>query len=295
MRGLRLKMAVLAGGLALALLAPQAGAFVTALLQLAQMTSLVLEAKKRYDQLEDTIETVEKHQQRAAGVIAQVGRIRQQLGNSWRRLYGDSVGLVGSSLALPADLQAAAGGLVSTLSGASGANTPAQDWRAYAGQPADASALASQLGLPAGSKAAEALEKGLAATQRGEALGIAARQAAAIASRVARRAQQSGDEQKRASTLERASETALLQKMIAAQLTANDLLQALVQAQAAAAAVGTLPAEEDARRRNAALALQVANQQAWEAERARQAALAGPDDVADGIAGLYSLAWARTP
>ena len=300
MKGRNLKVLALAAGLALALLAPRAdailglGAIISAIVDGSEMAALVAEAKKRHTQLTKTIETVEKYQQRAAGEIAVVGRIRQQLGSSWRQLYGDSAELVSSALSLPADLQAAAGGLVGTLSGAPGAASPAQEWRAYAGQPADAAALASRLGLPAGSKAAEALGQGLAATQRAEALGIAARTAAAIASRVGAQAKRAGDEQKRTRTLERASETALLQKMIAAQLTTNDLLQALVQAEAAAAAVQTLPAEEEARRRNAALAAQEAGQQAWEAERARQAGLAGPDDVADGIAGLYSLAWART-
>lgn len=300
MRGRKRKVAALAAGLALALLAPRTdalpgvGAIISAIVDGSEMATLVAEAKKRHTQLTKTIETVEKYQQRAAGEIAVVGRIQQQLGAAWRRLYGDPTELVQATLALPADVRAHAGGLVDALSGAAGADTPAQEWRAYAGRPADPAALASRLGLAPDSRAAGALREGLAATQRAEALGIAARAAAAIASRAAARARQAGDEQKRTQTLERASETALLQKMIAAQLTANDLLQALVQAEAAAAAVQTLPAEEEARRRNGALAAQAAGQQAWQAERNRQAALAGPNDVADGIAGLYSLAWART-
>lgn len=260
-----------------------------------KLAKLLEEAKKRHDQLVDTIEEVEKYQERAAGVISEVGRMPQQLGGQWRKMYSATTAPLHTTLQLPGDLQASAGGLVDTLSGVTGAATPADGWRAYTGPSADPAPLITRLGRTATSPTAGVLQASQAYSQRREALAIATRAAAADASTAAARAKQVADAQKGRPMLERASETALLQRMIAAQLTTNDLLQVLVQSQALAAAAATAPVEEEVRRRNEALRLLQAELDKWEAERARQAALSAPDDFEVSTGDLYSLDWARTP
>ena len=294
MRNARWIPAGLAVALALLLLAQPARPFLGSVLLIAQTTALVAEAKKRYDQLTDTIDQVKATKSRIEGAVSSVGNMVQQLGSDWRSLYADATGLVSSTLSLPSDLRSGGGDLWDSLVAAPASSNPLDEWRAYTGTPATAAALANALGAD-GYDPADPVTKTLAgslrALQRAEALGAGVRQASRGLASATKSAKAANDKQREQAQLETASQTALLQKLVAAQLTANELLAALAQVEGLAAASGTLQAEEASRQLNAYAAEAAASQAALDAELARQAALRRPGWAQDGANRLFSLAW----
>ncbi len=284
----------LALALALLLLAQPARPFFGAILLIAQTTKLVAEAERRYSQLSDTLDQVEATKERIEGAVSSVGNMVQQLGADWRSLYADATGLVSSTLSLPADLRAGGGDLWDSLQATTGSSDPLAEWRAYTGTPATASALATALGAD-GSDPSDPVTKTLAgslrALQRAEALGAGVRQASRGLASATKTAKAANDKQREQAKLETASQTALLQKLVAAQLTANELLAALAQVEGLSAASGTLQAEEASRRRNAYAAEAAASKAALDAETARIAALRDPAWAQNGANRLFSLSW----
>ena len=278
--------------------APQAKAILGSILQIAQMAtlvsntaSLVSEAEKRFTQLTNTIGEVRRMKDRIEGKVAEVGTIATQLGSGWRGLYAGSAALLQDTMTLPADLRSAHGDLFDSLTGMAGSSAPAADWRAYTGSPVSATALANTLGAKPGSRLAETLKASLATLQRTETLGTAVRQAVRSASETAQSATVANKKHRETAQLEKASQAALLQKLVAAQLTANELLAAMAQVQGISAAAGTLETEERSRSRNAAAAELAASRAALEAERARIQAMRKPGAAETGVEGLFSLSW----
>ena len=273
-------------------------AIIGSLLQIAQMAtlvsntaSLVAEAEKRFNQLTDTIGEVRRMKDRIEGKIAEVGTIATQLGSGWRDLYASPAALLQEALALPADLRAAHGDLFDSLTGMAGSSAPATEWRAYTGTPVSATDLADTLGAQPGSRLAETLKASLGTLQRTETLGTAVRQAVRSSSGTARSATAANEKHRETAQLEKASQAALLQKLVAAQLTANELLASMAQVQGISAAAGTLETEERSRSRNAAAAELAASRAALEAERARIESLRKPGAAETGVEGLFSLSW----
>lgn len=284
----------LALALALLLLAQPARPFFGALLLIAQTTKLVVEAEKRYSQLSDTLDQVEATKERIEGAVSSVGNMVQQLGADWRSLYARSTGLVSSTLSLPADLRSGGGDLWDSLQATTGSAEPLAEWRSYTGAPATVSALAAALGADGTDPAdpvTKSLAGSLAALQRAEALGAGVRQASRNLAAATKTAKAANDKQREQAKLETASQTALLQKLVAAQLTANELLAALAQVEGLSAAAGTLEAEQASRSRNEFAAEAAASKAALDAELARQAALRQPDWAQNGANRLFSLAW----
>ncbi len=300
MRSRSIQVAVVVAALAMA--AAPLPAFIDAILQVAQMGTLVsntasilTEARKRFEQLTDTIEEIDSMQDRLAGEAATIGTITTQLGSGWRGLYADATDLVRDTVALPADLRASGGDLFDSLTSAPGSEPPAREWRAYTGAPVPAARLASALGVVPGSAGARALEASLEALQRAETLGTSTRQAARAATAAVQSARAANEQHRAQANLDNASQTALLQKLIATQLTTNELLGALAQVEALAAASGTLEAEERQRRRNAYAREMEQSRRELEAERSRLAALRDPDWTRDGVHRLYGLGWLTAP
>ena len=277
---------------------PPGKAFIGSLLQIAQMgtlvsntASLIREAEKRFDQLTSTIGEVRRMKERIEGEVAEVGGIANQLGSSWRELYSGSAALLEDAMSLPSDLRAAHGDLFDSLTGKTGSSAPATEWRAYAGVPVSAADLAETLGAGPGSALARTVETSLKALQRTETLGTAVRQAVRSSSETARSATAANSKHRETAHLEKASQAALLQKLVAAQLTANELLASMAQVQGISAAAGTLTAEEQSRSRNAAAAALAASKSALVAERARIEAMQTAGAAETGVSGLFSLAW----
>ncbi len=273
-------------------------AVIGSILQIAQMgtlvsntASLLAEAEKRFDQLTETIGDIRGMKDRIEGRVASVGSIATQLGPGWRDLYADPAALLHDSVSLPSDLRAAHGDLFDSLAGTAGSSLPAADWRAYTGNPVGATDLAKTFGATPGSTAARAIEASLAALQRTETLGTAVRQAVRSASETARSAQAANEQHRDPAQLQNASQAALLQKILAAQLTQNELLVSMAQVQGISAAAGTLETEERSRSRNAAAAEMEASRAALEAERARIRSLQKPGATETGVEGLFSLSW----
>ena len=277
---------------------PQGKAFIGSLLQIAQMgtlvsntASLLREAEKRFDQLTSTIGEVSRMKERIEGDVAEVGGIVNQLGSGWRELYSGSAALLEDAMSLPSDLRAAHGDLFDSLTGKAGSSAPATQWRAYAGVPVSAADLADTLGAQPGTALARTVETSLKALQRTETLGTAVRQAVRSSSETARSATAANSKHRETVHLEKASQAALLQKLVAAQLTANELLASMAQVQGISAASGTLAAEEQSRSRNAAAAALAASKSALVAERARIEAMQTAGAAETGVSGLFSLAW----
>ena len=277
---------------------PQGKAFIGSLLQIAQMgtlvsntASLVREAERRFTQLTSTIGEVRRMKDRIEGEVAEVGGIVDQLGSSWRDLYSGSAALLEDAMSLPSDLRAAHGDLFDSLTGTAGSPAPATEWRAYAGVPFSATDLADTLGAQPGTALARTVETSLRTLQRTETLGTAVRQAVRSSSETARSATAANREHRDTGHLEKASQAALLQKLVAAQLTANELLASMAQVQGISAAAGTLAAEEQSRSRNAAAAALAASKSALEAERARIEARQTAGAAETAVSGLFSLAW----
>ena len=273
-------------------------AILGSILQIAQMgtlvsntASLVSEAEKRFDQLTETIGDIRGMKDRIEGRVASVGSIVTQLGSGWRDLYGDSAALLQDALSLPSDLRAAHGDLFDSLTSTAGSSQPAADWRAYTGNPVAVTDLADTFGASPGSSVAKALEASLGALQRTETLGTAVRQAVRSSSETARSAKAANEKHREPAQLQNASQAALLQKILAAQLTQNELLASMAQVQGISAAAGTLEVEERSRSRNAVAAELAASKAALEAERARIRARQEPGAAESGVEGLYSLAW----
>ena len=295
----RRRIAAVAACAALALAAaPPGKAIVGAILQVAQMgtlvsntASLVREAEKRFDQLTETMGDIRGMKDRIEGEASSVGSIATQLGSGWRNLYADSTALLQDALSLPSDLRDAHGDLFDSLTSTAGSSLPAAEWRAYTGTPVSATDLASTLGAAPGSPVAETVEASLGALQRRETLGTAVRQAARSASETARSARAANERHREPAQLRNASQAALLQKILAAQLTQNELLASMAQVQGISAAAATLEAEERARSRNAAAAAMADSRSALEAERARIQALQKAGAAETGVSGLFSLAW----
>lgn len=295
----RRRIAAVAACAALALAAaPPGKAIVGAILQVAQMgtlvsntASLVREAEKRFDQLTETMGDIRSMKDRIEGEASSVGSIATQLGAGWRDLYGDSAALLQDALSLPSDLRDAHGDLFDSLTSTAGSSLPAAEWRAYTGTPVSATDLASTLGAAPGSPVAETVEASLGALQRRETLGTAVRQAVRSTSETARSARAANERHREPAQLRNASQAALLQKILAAQLTQNELLASMAQVQGISAAAATLEAEERARSRNAAAAAMADSRSALEAERARIQALQKAGAAETGVSGLFSLAW----
>lgn len=295
----RRRILVVAACAALLLAAARPGmAILGSILQIAQMgtlvsntASLVREAEKRFDQLTETIGDVRGMKDRIEGEIASVGSIATQLGSGWRDLYADSNALLQDAISLPSDLRNAHGDLFDSLTSTAGSSSPAAEWRAYTGNPVSVTELAGTLGAAPGSPVAQALHASLGALQRTETLGTAVRQAVRSSSETARSAKAANEKHREPGQLQNASQAALLQKILAAQLTQNELLASITQVQGISAAAGTLDVEERSRARNAAAADLAASRAALEAERARIRALQEPGAAESGVEGLYSLAW----
>lgn len=295
----RRRIAAVAACAALALAAaPPGKAIVGAILQVAQMgtlvsntASLVREAEKRFDQLTETMGDIRSMKDRIEGEVTSVGSIATQLGSGWRNLYADSTALLQDALSLPSDLRDAHGDLFDSLTSTAGSSLPAAEWRAYTGTPVSATDLASTLGAAPGSPVAETVEASLGALQRRETLGTAVRQAVRSTSETARSARAANERHREPAQLRNASQAALLQKILAAQLTQNELLASMAQVQGISAAAATLEAEERARSRNAAAAAMADSRSALEAERARIQALQKAGAAETGVSGLFSLAW----
>ena len=151
--------------------------------------------------------------------------------------------------------------------------------------------LASTLGAKPGSAVARTVAASLGALQRTETLGTAVRQAVRSASETARSAKVTNEKHREPTQLQNASQAALLQKILAAQLTQNELLASMAQVQGISAAAGTLETEERSRQRNDAAAGLAASKAALEAERARIRAMQEPGAAETGMEGLFSLAW----
>ena len=288
----------LAACLALLLAVAPLKAFIGSILQVAQMATLVSntasllqEAEKRFTQLTSTIGEIQGMKDRIEGEVSAVGNMATQLGQGWQGLYASSTGLVQDTLSLPKDLRTAHGGLFDSLTAAAGSATPAADWRGYTGAPVSASALSATLGAEPGDRVAKTLEAALGALQRKETLGTAVRQAARSASETVRSAQAANAKHRETASLEKSSQTALLQKLMAAQLTANELLASLAQVQGIAAAAGTLETEERSRRRNAVASETAASKAALDAERVRIQGLRKNGAAAAGVQALFSLGW----
>ena len=300
MRALRGKrILVVAAVTVLLVVAARPGrAFIGAILQVAQMAtlvsntaSLVAEAEKRFDQLTDTIGDVRGMKDRIEGKLTSVGDVAKQLGSGWRDLYGDSTELLQDALSLPSDLREAHGDLFDSLTSTAGSSLPAAEWRAYTGNPVGLTVLADTFGATPGSPVAKALESSLGALQRTETLGTAVRQAVRTSSETAKSAKAANEEHRKPLQLQNASQAALLQKILAAQLTQNELLASMAQVQGISAAAGTLEVEERSRSRNAVAAELAASKAALEAEHARIRALQEPGAAESGMDGLYSLDW----
>ena len=288
----------LAACLALLLAAGPLRAFIGSILQVAQMATLVSntasllqEAEKRFTQLTSTIGEIQGMKDRIEGDVSKVGNMATQLGQGWQGLYAASTGLVQDTLSLPEDLRAAHGDLFDSVTAVAGSATPATGWRGYTGTPVSASALAATLGAAPGDRVAKTLEAALGALQREETLGTAVRQAARSASETVRNAQAANAKHRETANLEKSSQTALLQKLVAAQLTANELLASLAQVQGIAAASGTLDTEERSRRRNAVAAETAASKAALDAERVRTRGLRKDGAASAGVQALFSLGW----
>ena len=273
-------------------------AVIGSILQIAQMgtlvsntASLLREAEKRFDQLTDTIGDIRGMKDRIEGKVASVGSIATQLGSDWRDLYGDSAALLQDALSLPYDLRAAHGDLFDSLTATAGSSAPAANWRAYTGNPVALTDLAESFGASPGGTVANALQASLGALQRTETLGTAVRQAVRSSSETARSAKAANEKHRQPAQLQNASQAALLQKILAAQLTQNELLASMAQVQGISAAAGTLEVEERSRSRNAVAAELAASKAALEAEQARIRALQEPGAAESGMEGLYSLAW----
>ena len=297
LRGRRI-LAVAAAAVLLVAVARPGKAFIGAILQIAQMAtlvsntaSLVSEAEKRFEQLTETIGDVRGMKDRIEGKVASVGSIVNQLGSGWQDLYADSAALLQDAVSLPSDLRAAHGDLFDSLTSTAGSSLPAADWRAYTGNPVGSTDLADTFGAGPGSTVAKALEASFGALQRTETLGTAVRQAVRSSSETARSAKVANEKHREPAQLQNASQAALLQKILAAQLTQNELLAAMAQVQGISAAAGTLDAEERSRSRNAVAAELAASKSALETEHARIRALQEPGAAEAGVDGLYSLAW----
>ena len=297
LRGRRI-LAVAAAAVLLVAVARPGKAFIGAILQIAQMAtlvsntaSLVSEAEKRFEQLTETIGDVRGMKDRIEGKVASVGSIVNQLGSGWQDLYADSAALLQDAVSLPSDLRAAHGDLFDSLTSTAGSSMPAADWRAYTGNPVGLTDLADTFGAGPGSTVAKALEASFGALQRTETLGTAVRQAVRSSSETARSAKVANEKHREPAQLQNASQAALLQKILAAQLTQNELLAAMAQVQGISAAAGTLDAEERSRSRNAVAAELAASKSALETEHARIRALQEPGAAEAGVDGLYSLAW----
>ena len=117
------------------------------------------------------------------------------------------------------------------------------------------------------------------------------RSAARSASETVRDARRANGKHRAATNLEKASQAALLQKLVAAQLTANELLASMAQVQGISAAAGTLGSEAQSKRLNEAAAETAASKAALDAERARIQGLRKVDAAATGVEGLFSLGW----
>lgn len=294
----RRTLAVAACAVLLLAAARPAKAILGSILQIAQMAtlvsntaSLVAEAERRFDQLTDTIGDIRGMKDRIEGKVASVGSIATQLGSGWRDLYSDSAALLQSAMSLPSDLRAAHGGLFDSLTSMTGSSAPATDWRAYTGAPVAAADLARTLGARPGSAVARTLEASLGALQRTETLGTAVRQAVRSSSETARSAKVANEKHREPVQLQNASQAALLQKILAAQLTQNELLASMAQVQGISAAAGTLATEERSRQRNEAAAGLAASRAALEAERARIRAMQEPEAAETAMEGLFSLSW----
>lgn len=288
----------LAACLALLLAAVPLKAIIGSILQIAQMATLVSntasilqEADKRFTQLTSTIGKIEGMKDRIEGKASAVGTMVQQLGTGWQGLYADSTSLVQDAISLPSDLRSAHGGLFDSLTATPGSSDPSADWRSYTGTPVSAADLATTLGAEPGGTVARTLESALGSLQRRETLGTAVRQAARSVSETVRSARAANTKHREPASLEKASQTALLQKLVAAQLTANELLSAMAQVEGISAAEGTLQSEERSRQRNDAAAAQAASRVVLDAERARIQGLRKEDAAAAGVQGLFSLGW----
>ena len=273
-------------------------AIIGTILQVAQMATLVSntasilrEAEKRFTQLTSTIGEIQGMKDRIEGEVSAVGSMAQQLGTGWQGLYAGSLSLVQDTLSLPSDLRTAHGALFDSLTATAGSASPAADWRSYTGTPVSAADLATTLGARPGGTIAQTLESALGSLQRRETLGTAVREAARSASETVRSARAANTKHRETASLEKASQTALLQKLVAAQLTANELLSAMAQVEGISAAEGTLESEERARQRNDAAAAQAASKAALDSERARIRGLQRVDAAAVGVQGLFSLDW----
>ncbi len=291
-----------AGGLALLLALGVAAsplpAVIGSLLQVAQMgtlvsntASLLAEAEKRFDQLTDSLDELESVRDRLSGDVQAVGNMTRQLGTGWQGLYADATALVRDTANLPADLRAVHGDLFDSLTALPGSESPVDEWRAYAGTPVPAGTLMTALGVTPGSRAARTLEASLAALQRAETLGTSTRQAARAANATVQSARTANAQHRQETNLEKASQTALLQKLIATMLTTNELLGALAQVEALTAAAGTLETEERQRRRNAYAQEMTESRRDLEAERLRLANLRDPEWTQNGVHRLYGLGW----
>ena len=288
----------LAACLALLLAAAPVKAIIGSILQIAQMATLVSntasllqEAEKRFTQLTSTIGKIEGMKDRIEGKVSAVGSMVQQLGSGWQGLYAGSTSLLQDTLSLPADLRSAHGDLFDSLTATAGSDLPSANWRAYTGNPVSAAALASALGAEPGGRLAHTLESALGALQRKETLGTAVRQAARATSETVQSAKAANAKQREAANLENASQTALLQKLVAAQLTANELLASLAQVEGIAAAAGTVETEERSKQRNDAAAEMAASKAALDAERARIQSLQSNGAAKAAVQGLFSLGW----
>ncbi len=289
----------LAACLALLLAAAQPGkAILGAILQIAQMATLVsntagilAEAEQRFDQLTSTIGKIEGMKDRIEGKVASVGSMVQQLGTGWQGLYASSTSLVQEALSLPSDLRSAHGDLFDSLTATAGSSSPSAEWRAYTGSPVSAADLAGVLGAKPGGRVAKTLESAMGSLQRKETLGTAVRQAARAVSETVRSAKTANEKHREPANLEKASQAALLQKLVAAQLTANELLASMAQVQGISAAEGTLESEERSKRTNDTAAEIAASKAALDAERGRIRGLQRDGAAAAGVEGLFSLGW----
>ena len=293
----RIGLAVFGAVLGLALARPAAGfldlvgSLVNAISGGASIATLVDEARKRFDQLQDMIDQLQGLQDTVKGELREIGGIAQQLGSGYRGLYTAGVGLVQDTLSLPSDLQVAHGDFLNSLTGAAGSGAPADAWRAYTGQPVAAKAFAGTLGSRPDSRLAEALENAQLAIQRFETLGNAVRQASHNAGRLVAEAATANEKQKEFAQLEKMSQAALLQKIIAVQLATNELLGSLVQIQSLSAAGGTLASEERSRAWNAAARQLAEGRTEVETETARLESLRKAAALETGVGNLFSLDW----
>ena len=138
---------------------------------------------------------------------------------------------------------------------------------------------------------AEALENAQLAIQRFETLGNAVRQASHNAGRLVAEAATANEKQKEFAQLEKMSQAALLQKIIAVQLATNELLGSLVQIQSLSAAGGTLASEERSRAWNAAARQLAEGRTEVETETARLESLRKAAALETGVDNLFSLDW----